>query len=316
MILKQIERQAHLKAMECQAHVDSESMTGRIYIVVPVFNRKSLTQHFLCCIREQTFTNFEIIVVDDGSTDGTAESITEQFREVQLLHGDGNLWWTGAINLGIRHAMAQASDADAVLVINDDLEVNSDYLEILNRVWKSMPKTLIGSVVVDIKNPELIDDGGRVVNWWTAKFTMLNYKRKLSEFAKNHYVDVSLLTGWGTLIPIQVLREIGLYDDKHFQQCGDTELPVRAKNAGYRLIVSYAAIVKNHAEYSDAMNVLGHYSLKDLKKYFFSIKSNFRLKYRFFFSLNTATNPFAFISFLLFDLLRITCQFLLRLQFR
>jgi N-acetylglucosaminyl-diphospho-decaprenol L-rhamnosyltransferase len=302
--------------MEHPTRTGKQALRGKIYVVVPVFNRKNLTQRFLYCMSKQTFRNFEIIVVNDGSTDGTAEMVAEQFRQAQLLRGDGNLWWTGAINLGIRHAMAQASEDDAILVINDDLEVDSDYLGSLDKLWHSMPKTLIGSVIVDIKNPDIIFDGGRIVNWWTAKFRILNSQKKLLEFEKNHYVDVSLLTGWGTLIPIQVFQEIGLYDDQHFQQCGDTELPVRAKNIGYRLIVSYSSIAKIHAEASDSMNVSIHYSLRDLNKYFFSIKSNCRLKYRFFFALNTAINPFSFISFLLLDLLRITYHFLLRLRLR
>ncbi len=291
-------------------------MANEIYVVVPVFNRRSLTERFLHCMREQRFRNFATIIVDDGSTDGTAELVAEQFKEVQVLRGDGNLWWTGAINLGIRHAMASASQDAAILVLNDDLEIDSDYLETLHKLWRSNPRTLIGSLAVDIRNPEVILDGGRIVNWWTAKMTMLNLQRKLYEFPKNHYADVSLLTGWGTLIPIQVFREIGLYDDKHFQQCGDTELPVRAKKAGYRLVVSYDAIVKVHADASDGVNVSSRYSLRDLKRYFFDVKSNYRLKYRLFFDLKTARNPFAFVSFFLFDLIRITGHFFLRLRFR
>lgn len=289
-------------------------MADKIYVVVPVFNRKSFTERFLCCLREQRFRNFETIVVDDGSSDGTAELIAEQFEEVQLLRGNGDLWWTGAINVGILHAMLSASNDDAILVINNDLEIDSDYLGILHKLWKSMPRTLIGSVVVDINNPDVIVDGGRIVNWWTAKYAMLNSHRNLSEFPRDHYTDVSLLTGWGTLIPVQVFREIGLYDDKHFQQCGDPELPVRAKNAGYRLIVSYDVLVKVHIDASDDMNVCNRYSLRDIKKYFFDVKSNYRLRYRFFFGINTATNPLALVSFLAFDLFRITGHFLLRLR--
>jgi GT2 family glycosyltransferase len=304
----------HLGAVE-QLAKENNKMQGRIYIVVPVRNRKSLTERFLYCVREQTFKNFDVIIVDDGSTDGTAELIAKQFREVQLLRGDGTLWWTGATNLGIRHAMARASEDDAILIINDDLEVNSDYLEILHELWVSMPKTLIGSVVVDIKNPEFIYDGGRILNWWTAKGKTLNPQKKLSEFGQDYYVDVSFLSGWGVLIPIQAFRDIGLYDDKHFQQCGDTELPVRAKNAGYRLVVSYRAIVKVHIEASDVLNVSDYYTIRDFKEYFFGIKSNGRLKYRFFFIFNTATNPFVFISFLLCDLIRVTFHFFRRLRF-
>jgi N-acetylglucosaminyl-diphospho-decaprenol L-rhamnosyltransferase len=289
---------------------------GQIYVVVPTFNRKFFTQRFLHCLGRQTLKNFQIIVVDDASTDGTAELIAEEFPGVHLVRGDGNLWWTGATNLGVRHAFTQASDADAILVINDDIEVDPDYLETLHRLWRSTPRTLIGSVLVDIDNPEVIWDGGRIVNWWSAKFKILNSRRKLSEFGRGHCVDVSLLTGSGTLIPIPVFREIGLYDDEHFQQCGDTELPVRAKNIGYRLIVCYAAIAKMHIEATDGINSRTYYSIGDLNKYYFGVKSNFRLKYRFFFGLNTATNPLALISFLLCDFCRISCHLLLRLRVR
>jgi GT2 family glycosyltransferase len=291
-------------------------MDAKIYVVVPVYNRKDYLERFLHCMRRQSFKNFAIIVVDDGSTDGTSELTAEQFPEVKLLRGNGNLWWTGAINVGIRYAMAQASATDAVLVINDDLEVNPDYLEILHGLFKSMPGTLIGSVIVDIKNPGIITDGGVLVNMLTAKFIVLNHNEKLSVFAKDYFVEVSLLSGRGTLIPMQVFHEIGLFDDKHFSQCGDTELPVRAKNAGYKLITSYGAIVKSYIDITDTINTSETYSLKDFKRYFFDVKSGFRLKYRFFFSLNTAKNPFYFLSFFLFDLLRITCRFILRLRFR
>ena len=191
-------------------------MADTIYIVVPVFNRKALTERFLDCLREQRFRNFHTIVVDDGSTDGTAELITDRFKEVQLLRGDGSLWWTGATNVGIRHALQSALADDAVLVINDDVEVDADYLQTLHRSWSTTPKALIGSLVVDITAPEVIVDGGRLMNRWTAKFDILNVRRRRSEFPSGHCVDVSLLTGWGTLIPVQVFREIGLFDDKHF----------------------------------------------------------------------------------------------------
>src|SRR5262245_56257780 len=145
-------------------------MRPRFFVVVPVFNRRSYTESFLRCMRKQTFENFQVIVVDDGSTDGTFEMISQHFKEVQLLCGDGNLWWTGAMNAGIRHAMLQAAETDAVLVINNDLEVDPDYLQILYKLYQFMPKTLIGSVVVDIDNPNRIDDGGVVINWLTAKY--------------------------------------------------------------------------------------------------------------------------------------------------
>jgi len=291
-----------------------EAIPGRIYVVVPVFNRKSLTERFLCCMRSQSFRNFETIVVDDGSTDSTAELVSERFPEVHLLRGDGSLWWTGAINLGIRYAMARAAAEDSILVINDDVEVNQTYLATLHRLWTSMPRTLIGSVAVDVEKSATIVDGGGLVNWWTAKVTKLNVGRRISDFGSDYSVDVSFLTGRGVLIPTEVFRKIGLYNDKHYQQSGDDELPVRAAAAGYRLIVSYASIVKTYTKTSYNLNVCDTFSLRDIWKYFFDIKANARLKGRFFFAYDTAATPFSFISFLLFDIARITAHFVLRLR--
>ena len=297
----------------CSLKTSSLRQPG-IFIVVPVHNRKNLTERFIDCLHKQTFQNFTLVVVDDGSTDGTSDLIEDKFPTVHLIRGDGTLWWTGGINAGIRHALALANADDAVLVINDDLEVDTDYLASLYRLWQAVPDSLIGSVVVDFNSPERIVDGGRRVNWWTAKFRILNRGKKLTDFHRRHCEDVSLLTGWGTLIPVKVFHEIGLFDDRHFQQCGDTELPVRAKNIGYRLIVGYACVVKVHMDASDDVNLSEHYSLRDLRKYFFDVKSNSRLKYRFFFAYNTARNPLMFVSFLSSDLLRISIHFLRRLS--
>src|SRR5437867_5158788 len=110
-----------VKATEDLTHPENQVRHGTIYVVVPVFNRKSLTERFLLCISKQSFRHFETIVVDDGSTDGTAELVSEQFRDVQLLRGDGNLWSTGAINEGISPAMARATPEDAILVLNDQV---------------------------------------------------------------------------------------------------------------------------------------------------------------------------------------------------
>jgi GT2 family glycosyltransferase len=289
-------------------------MGPTIFVVVPVFNRKALLATFLGCMRAQRFRSFQVVVVDDGSTDGTAQLIETAFPEVRLVRGDGTLWWTGAINAGIRHAMSRGSPNDAVVVINDDVTVDETYLATLYRLWQTMPDTLIGSVVADVAPPGRIVDGGRIVNWWTAKLRLLHVGRSLLDFPAGHCEEVSALTGWGTLIPMPVFGKIGLFNDAHFQQCGDTELPVRASRAGFRLIVSYDAVVNVRVNETAGVNVADRYRLRDLWTYFFDVKSNFRLKYRWYFAKDTATSTPAFASFVLFDLIRITGHFLMRLR--
>jgi len=71
----------------------------RVAVVVPVYNKIELTIRFLESFQQITYPNYSMIIVDDGSRDGTAEILRARFPEVIVLKGDGNLWWSGATNL-------------------------------------------------------------------------------------------------------------------------------------------------------------------------------------------------------------------------
>ena len=291
-------------------------MNPHVYIVIPVYNRISYTRKCLECLGRQTWKTLKVIVVDDGSIDGTSHMIRENFPKVKLFTGDGNLWWTGAINVGIRYALQQMKEGDFILTLNDDLEVDDDYVEQLVSFAMAHPGSLVGSVVVDINRPEIIQNGGVIINLWTAKKTVLNSGKKLASFGDRYFTKVSTLTGRGTLIPMEVFSDIGLYDEKHFQQCGDTELPLRAAAHGMALFVSYGAVVKSHLDGGDRMNVGTMYRLCDAKEYFFGIKSNMCLRYRFFFARSISGKKIQrFLTYFTMDVLRITYHFVRRLRF-
>ena len=292
-------------------------MEPTVYVITPVHNRRHFTEPFLRCLHRQTYSNLHIIIIDDGSIDGTSEMIQNQFPNVKILRGDGNLYTTASWNLAIRYIMAKGSHDDFtyIVVLNDDLEVDDNYIETLVCFAQSKPNSLVGSVVVDINNPDKIISGGVVVNLWTAKHHVLNRGINLSELEHGYYAKTSWLTGRGTLIPMSVFREIGLYDEIHFTRCGDTELPVRAAHNGYNLLVCYGAIVKSHIDQTYSLNKTKYYRLRDTKDYFFSINSYSRIKYRYYLIRAAANgNLFRFAIYLAADLTRITLRFFLRIR--
>ena len=89
---------------------------ARVFVVVPVFNRLHFTKECVAGLREQTYPAVTIIVVDHGSSDGTADYMRRVFPDVVLVSGRETLWWTGAINLGVAAALERCGPGDYVLL--------------------------------------------------------------------------------------------------------------------------------------------------------------------------------------------------------
>jgi GT2 family glycosyltransferase len=288
-----------------------------IYIVIPVHNRKELTRACLGSLRQQDNQNFKVIIVDDGSNDGTDEMIMKEFPEIVYLRGDGDLWWAGAINRGIRYALNICQPDDYILTLNNDLVVRPDYVSSLYSAIEKHPGSIVGSVETTAKNPDIIRSGGILVNWSTVKESNMNRGRSLSEFPKGHFVSVCRLTGRGTLYPKSVFDEVGFFDEVRIKQCADTELPVRASfRFGYLLLVSYDAVVISAIDRKDNINTKATYTLGDIGVYFFDIRSHFNLMTRYWLARSIAPNNLWFIRYLIIDVLRTTGHFVVRFRLR
>lgn len=286
-----------------------------IFIILPVHNRKELTRECLKSLTEQDRNFFKIVVVDDGSSDGTSAMVQKEFPETVLLQGDGNLWWAGSINKGIKHVLQDCQPGDYILTLNDDLVVRPNYLSSLVQAAENNPNSIVGSLESTIDNPGIIKSGGITCNWVTAKEKVLNIGEQIGEFPDTFTQEVSILTGRGTLFPAKVFQEVGFFDDQNIIQCADTELPIRANfKFGYRLIVCYGAIVFSFIGKNENINSKDNYSLSDFYEYFFDLRSHFNLKTHYWIARNIAPNNFWFARYLSLNIMRTIGHFFLRLK--
>ncbi|GAB3894596.1 glycosyltransferase family 2 protein [Spirosoma agri] len=285
-----------------------------INIVIPVHNRKEYTRQCLACLSVQTYRNFKIIVVDDGSTDGTAAMIREEYPDAVVLTGDGNLWWTEATNWGVRYAQQNLDkrQENFVLTLNDDTRVEPAYLQTMLDAYRKHKPCLIGSVSVDSNNPEKLEYAGASFELYTAGGRHLaedyhyNYRELVSKVT---YVESQSLPGRGTLIPMEVFEAVGLYDSKNYiHYMSDIEFSVRARKAGYRLIVNVASLVYEYTE-ATGIQVERQVSLREFLKGFTSIKSPTYLKVRYNFAIAHSKTK---VIYFLCDIGRICTGFLLR----
>jgi GT2 family glycosyltransferase/glycosyltransferase involved in cell wall biosynthesis len=220
-------------------------------------------------------------VVDDGSVDGTESAIATEFPGVTVLRGDGTLWWAGATNLGVRWVLERAASCDYILTLNDDTEFGPEYVSRLVDTALEYPKSLIGSLVVDALNHDVVIDGGVSIHWPTAKQRDLAEGLTASEVRSSarSIRKVDALSGRGVLIPVDVFREVGVYNVRWLPQyAADYELSIRAARVGYVLYMDQGAVVATALASPKHGN--GRTGLSNIAHRLFSRRSPLNPRYR------------------------------------
>lgn len=293
---------------------DSEVFQPTVWVCIAVFNRLSYTRKCLELLNAQSYRNLRTVVVDDGSTDGTSGMIAREYPEVTLLKGDGSLYWTGAMHLGIAHILNISTLSDYILLLNDDLLFEPDLVEKLLATARRHPRSLIQAVESCVGTPGVIWQGGARMNWWTARHRLLNYQRRISDFPADHVERSDYLTARGVLVPREVFDIAGNYDPR-YQQNGDPEFTRRAAKNRFNLLVAYNVPVLSY-EKGNNLNEADSYSIRDLKQYYFGVLSNARLSTRWRDAHCMTNSAMQAIIFFGFDLVRITGHFVKRLRLR
>jgi GT2 family glycosyltransferase len=271
-----------------------------------VHNRRGFTRDCVLSLRNQGLQDFTTIVVDDGSSDGTSEMIKMEFREVILLRGEGNLWWAGATNLGIRYALDRG--AKYILTLNDDTLVYPDFIEKMWHWVEKTPCSLLGALAIDSRTKQPVY-GGEVVNWLTASYVSVLEDHSLEDLSGLR--EVTHFSGRGLFIPAVVFREIGLFDSKRFPQTvADYDFTHRARKAGFRVYCNYDARLLTHTWESGDAKLRRDKSWPNYWSHLFGIKGGGNLKYFTLYAIkNCPAEKLPF--FLILGLLRRTCGYLI-----
>lgn len=207
----------------------------RVAIVVPVHNRRDIT---LQCLRSLSKINDQgldvrIYIVDDGSTDGTSEAIANQFGSVNLIQGDGNLWFTEGTNVGIRAALEH--DPDFVLMMNDDQVFDPAFLRSLVETAISNPQTVVGSLLLLWDLPHRVFQVAPV--WKVAWGGWRHWHKQTVWTVPNRPWEVELIVGNCLLVPADAFRQHGLMNSKRYPNFGDAEFTPRLRKAGWKLLI-------------------------------------------------------------------------------
>jgi GT2 family glycosyltransferase len=202
----------------------------RVAAVMAAYNRRDLTLACLGSLRAQQVpgVTLDAFVLDDASSDGTAEAVAERFPEAILLHGDGQLYWNG----GMRRAFgaAIAGDYDYYLWMNDDTTLDDGALAVLLETEQRLRGRGEEAVIVagSTRHPETreLTYGGvvRPSRWRPMRAELVE--------PGDAPRPCDTMNGNATLISREVVRRVGNIDPAFVQQMGDFDYGLRARAAG------------------------------------------------------------------------------------
>ncbi|MBV9242814.1 MAG: glycosyltransferase family 2 protein [Acidobacteria bacterium] len=217
--------------------------TRCISIISAVRNRREIT---LQCLRsldrvDRTGLVIDPIIIDDASTDGTSDAISESFPDVRIIHGTGDLWCSGAVNLGVE--LALEGDPDYILVLNDDTVFDSEFLRSMIATAEASPKSVVGALLLDWCEPHRVFQVAP--RWKTCQGGWQHWQQQTVWTVPDHPFDVELIVGNCTLFPAAAFRQEGLFATRWLPHYGDAEFTPRLRKRGWRLLIDPHARVFN-----------------------------------------------------------------------
>ncbi|WP_395736458.1 glycosyltransferase family 2 protein [Prosthecobacter sp.] len=244
---------------------DHAVTAANVWIILPVHNRRETTARCLAHLRTLGVLSWaQVLVVDDGSTDGTRSMLQNDFPGVHILAGDGQLWWCGAIRLGMQTAIQQG--AGCVVWLNDDTLPQSGTLEML--VSLALERCAICGGVARTTPESFVYAGGVMHKRWPQRLTNVPGPEAAP-------MPLEWLHGNTVAIPAAVWRRVGLPEAHWMKQTfSDIEYTLRAHRMGIPVLLVPAA--QSVAQFNDSAT---YWSWADPRLSWWDILSGFgRLK--------------------------------------
>jgi len=210
---------------------------SEIAVVVVNWNGAHLLRTCLGSLRRQTFADFETILVDNGSTDGSLALVAEEFPEVRVLRLAENLGLAGGTNAGIA-----VTDAPIIATLNNDTEADPRWLAELHSALMTHPEA--GSAASKL----LLFDRRDVIHSAGDFYGLdgIPGNRGVWQHDNGNYARPELIFGacaGAAAYRRQMLEDVGLFEDNFFMYCEDVDLAFRSQLLGYRCVYVPTAVV-------------------------------------------------------------------------
>jgi len=217
----------------------------KVNIVILNYNGKDVLKKCLASVFRLDYPDFEVVVVDNDSKDGSLEEAKNGFSRATFIKNEGNLGFSAGNNVGIKYSLEK--QAKYVLLLNNDTEVERNMLSVLiDLMEKQKGIGIMSPRIVRGDSEESWFSGGRI-DWMRMKTV---HEEVSSEKTREGFFETGFISGCAMLIRREVFAKAGLLDEDFFLYWEDVDFSVRAQRAGFKLAVSPLSKVR-HFEKSE-----------------------------------------------------------------
>jgi GT2 family glycosyltransferase len=204
-----------------------------ICIIIPNYNGLKHLEVCFNSLRNQTYRDFETILVDNGSVDNSIKFISEKFPEVKLIPLDKNYGFAYATNAGIEKALT-SNRFEFILFLNNDMECDKDFLGNLISGFMADEVGSTTSKIMNYYNRDIFDTTGDYYDFYSYPHKRGSDKKDLGQYDERGYVFGGC--GGATMFRTEVFRKIGLLDNSFFAYYEDVDFNYRMQLAGYKCL--------------------------------------------------------------------------------
>jgi len=231
----------------------------KVSILVLNWNKKDMTIECIDSLKKIKYPNYEILVIDNGSTDGSYRAF-KKMGDIKTVQTGKNLGYTGGNNAGMRKAKG-----DYVLVLNNDVIVDPDFLNELVRAAESDPQIgIVGpKVYYNHKKNVIFSAGG-----YTSKIMGLGILIGLNKIDRGQYEKqkkVNMIPGCCMLIKRKVLDKVGYFDDNFYIYFDEMDYCLRAIDSGFKCVYVPKSVIWHKVAGSTGDRDDGNYIYKPNK---------------------------------------------------
>lgn len=212
-----------------------------VSIVIPNWNGQEVISACLKSLQNQT-VKAHLIVVDNGSTDGSVEIISKQFPEVEVVKLAKNIGFAGGVNAGIKLALEHGHEF--VALFNNDAVAEPNWLsELLSGAQKHLKAGIITGKFMRMDKKHF-DSTGDYYSTWGMPFPRGRNQLDTGQYDKSEYVFGA--SGGASLYRCSMLKQVGLFDESFFAYFEDVDLSFRAQLAGWKIRYQPSAVAYHH----------------------------------------------------------------------